>query len=324
MVLLVMLVPVRVGVTGAGMTVAATMIPAGCGGPSTDPQSSMVRVLLSNVTPLTWSLGALECTTMPGMNESVTVLPWTVTEETEVPGVSAATTMPPMTGPCGPNFPTVPITVLLVTVAEVIPAPAVIAVALVVVHGHVASGRERPRVGGAGIDMAVVGHPDAAVGQVATHGVSGNRRIRYPDQLDGLVLGDPRRRRHAVARHCRVGDVESACVLGEDPVVVGTRYGGVVDGDTGDPRADIDAEIASGGVSRTGDRLAGGGDDRGGQAGATGGRAGRQSAGNAGGPERGDQHPCASESRDSKCGDTDEACQVLVLHCFLPIAAMPN
>src|SRR5665213_2470503 len=118
-----MVVPVRAGVTGAGMTVAATMMPAGCGGPSTDPQSSMVRVLLSRVTPLTWSLGALECTTMPGMNESVTVLLWTVTEETEVPGEWAATTMPPMTGPCGPNCPTVPITVLLVTVADVTPAP---------------------------------------------------------------------------------------------------------------------------------------------------------------------------------------------------------
>src|SRR5665213_2836557 len=111
MVLLVMVVPVRVGVTGAGMTLAATMIPAGWGGPLTDPQSSMVRMLLSRVTPLRWSLGALECTTMPGMNELVTVLPWTVTEETEV------------TGPCGPNCPTVPITVLLVTVADVTPAP---------------------------------------------------------------------------------------------------------------------------------------------------------------------------------------------------------
>ncbi len=112
----------RAGVTGGGIGEAATTIAAGTGGPSAASQSSRLRVLLVTATLCTLSLGAFEWTTTPGIPAPVIVFPVTVTPVTVPPGASVATTMPPITGPCGPKTPGDPATVLPLMVPPETPA----------------------------------------------------------------------------------------------------------------------------------------------------------------------------------------------------------
>src|SRR6516164_4686517 len=94
------------GVAGGGTGASARRpMAVSCGGPAVFKQLLSWKTLLEIVVPSIMSPGALAWTITPGRPLPMIVLPVMVLAIIGTPGASAATTIWPISGPCGPNFP---------------------------------------------------------------------------------------------------------------------------------------------------------------------------------------------------------------------------
>ena len=185
---------------GKGSTIKAMAVVDGAALAS--PQLFRLRELLVIVVLEMTSWGALACSVIPVTKDCVTVLPLMVVLVTLAPGASSARTIWPMSGPLGPNLPTVPVTVLFWTVVVLTPPPGSQrldddAAAAGVARQRVAADgvpRRRYRRAGAGIgharvDGAVVGQADATAVVVGDR-VVGDGRAHDTVEHHGVAVGD--------------------------------------------------------------------------------------------------------------------------------------